>query len=274
MEAAMETGKENEGQGTEMNRWIWVIGGTGESGTLVRRLVIAGLPCVVTVTTEAARSLYPVETWVQVEVGQLDLETIGAFIERHQIGCILDASHPFAVAISQLAIEVAKQYQVPYLRFEREQSQEASSREQEIGFADFEALLATDILVGERVLLTIGYRWLALFADWQTRSTLFARILPSMTALEAALAAGFTPDRLIALRPPISLELERALWQQWQISLVITKASGTPGGEDVKRQLAAELGVKLAVIERPVLQYPRWTNDIDEAIEFCQQAMQ
>lgn len=255
-----------------MNRWIWVIGGTGESGALVRQLVTAGLACVVTVTTETARSLYPISLLVQVEVGQLDLETIGAFMERHQIDCILDASHPFAIAVSQLAIEVAQQYQVPYLRFEREQG--TGDGGAEIRFRDFAALLATDTLVGERVLLTIGYRWLALFTDWQARSTLFARILPSVTALEAALAAGFTPDRLIALRPPISLELERALWQQWQISLVVTKASGAPGGEDVKRQLAAELGVKLAVIDRPILQYPRWTNDVNEAIGFCQQAMQ
>jgi precorrin-6A/cobalt-precorrin-6A reductase len=103
---------------------------------------------------------------------------------------------------------------------------------------------------------------------------LFARILPSITALEAALMAGFTPDRLIALRPPISLELERALWQQWQLSLVVTKASGKPGGEDVKRQLAAELSVKLAVIDRPILNYPQWTNDLEQAIGFCWRAVQ
>ncbi|HEY9888120.1 MAG TPA: hypothetical protein V6D02_06945, partial [Candidatus Obscuribacterales bacterium] len=30
---------------------------------------------------------------------------------------------------------------------------------------------------------------------------------------------------------PISPELERALWQQWQLTQVITKASGHPGGE-------------------------------------------
>jgi precorrin-6A/cobalt-precorrin-6A reductase len=228
---------------------------------------------VVTVTTETARSLYPDSPLVWVEVGRLDLEALKAFIQEYQICCIVDASHPFAVVVSQLAIAAAEQYQLPYLRFEREQMAQ-ESREEGFSFASFEALLATDILVGERVLLTIGYRSLALFDTWQSRSTLFARILPSITALEAALMAGFTPDRLIALRPPISLELERALWQQWQISLVVTKASGKPGGEDVKRQLAAELSVKLAVIDRPILKYPQWTNDLEQAIGFCQQAVQ
>ena len=36
-------------------------------------------------------------------------------------------------------------------------------------------------------------------------------------------------DRIIAIRPPISRELEQALWQQWRISLVVTKASGQSG---------------------------------------------
>lgn len=133
-----------------------------------------------------------------------------------------------------------------------------------------ESFLATDALVNQRALLTIGYRSLALFQPWQQRARLFARILPSVTALEAAFVAGFTPDRLIALRPPISLDLERSLWQHWQISMIVTKASGAAGGEAVKRQLAAEFGVTLVVIDRPALAYPQQTSNVRDAIEFCQ----
>ena len=51
-----------------------------------------------------------------------------------------------------------------------------------------------------------------------------------------AIAAGFTTDKIIAIRPPINKELEQALWQQWQISLVVTKASAKAGGEDIKKR--------------------------------------
>jgi precorrin-6A/cobalt-precorrin-6A reductase len=112
-----------------------------------------------------------------------------------------------------------------------------------------------------------------LFSAWQERSILFARILPSVTALEAALAEGFTPDRLIALRPPISFDLEKALWQQWHISLVVTKASGTAGGEDVKRAVAAELGTGLIAIARPEIVYPQQTRELSTALEFCLKAI-
>jgi len=249
---------------------VWIIGGTQESAVLVQSLAAAEISCIVSVTTESARSLYPATPLVQVWVGRLQPQTLPNFLETCSIGCIVDASHPFAVEVSQIAIDASAKYQLPYLRYER---QSVDSDPSGIHFHSFDALLESDRLVGERVLLTIGYRPLALFQPWQTRSTLFARILPSQVALEAALAAGFTTDRLIALRPPVSVDLERALWQQWQISLVVTKASGSAGGEDTKHRLAAELGIPLIVIDRPPVQYPRQTQDIKAAIDFCRRCL-
>ncbi|MGI0493972.1 cobalt-precorrin-6A reductase [Alkalinema pantanalense CENA528] len=247
---------------------IWLIGGTQESATIAQQLVIQQIPCVITVTTESARNLYPIAPHLTVQVGYLTADQVADFLRHHQITAILDASHPFAVEISQLAIATAKTDSLPYLRFERCNDQ-STRNSLEQSFSSFEALLASDVLDHQRVLLTIGYRSLPLFHPWQTRSVLFARILPSEIALKTALAAGFRPDRLIALRPPISLELEKALWQQWQISCIVTKASGGPGGETVKRQLATELGIQLITLDRPAIQYPQQTENLDEAVQFC-----
>jgi precorrin-6A/cobalt-precorrin-6A reductase len=282
-----------------MSKRVWLIGGTQESTELAIALAHAQIPCIVSVTTDAAQALYsdPVLVpWVDLWIGRLMPDQIGQFLQEQHIICVLDASHPFAVEISKLAIATASVHQVPYLRYERlrvdrgaeeqgskedgemEISRDGGDRNQEktglvvgcpLYLDNFEALFASELLPGERVLLTLGYRPLAQFQPWQERCKLFARILPSMTALEVALVAGFTPDRLIAIRPPISAELERSLWQQWQISMVVTKASGIAGGEDVKRQVAAELGIKLVIINRPPVMYPQQTSDLQTAIEFC-----
>lgn len=157
-------------------------------------------------------------------VGQLEGDRLQVFITSHNIIAILDASHPYATSISHLAIKAAQKYNSPYLRYERELTKNLHDTNNKpikndkiLSLSSFEALIQGDYLAGERVLLTTGYRTLHLFQPWQARSHLYARVLPSVTSLEAALPAGFTPDRLIAIRPPISLELERALWQQWQI---------------------------------------------------------
>ncbi|MGB3493663.1 MAG: cobalt-precorrin-6A reductase [Elainellaceae cyanobacterium] len=251
---------------------LWLIGGTQESVVLAERLLNEGCSLVVTVTTEAARSLYPHHDRLTLQVGSLSAATLPAFLQSHGIRAVLDASHPFAVQISQLAIATAQAHQIPYLRFERtalEHSQPQNSSV--LTLSSVETLVSGSYLepttAGQQhVLLTLGYRMLPLFQPWQSRATLFARILPSPIALSTALDSGFTPDRLIALRPPISPELERSLWQQWRITTVVTKASGQAGGEDVKRAIAQELGVRLILLERPAVTYPAQTQDLEEAI--------
>lgn len=235
---------------------LWVIGGTGEAVALSTALAEEGLPCLVTVTTEAARCAYGDCPNLRVWVGGLESTRLEIFIQAQGIGAVLDASHPFAVEISRGAIAATQALSIPYWRYERPHLEPFDSNDLTCSVAGLDAVLTPEMLAGERVLLTLGYRWLHHFAPWQTQATLFARILPSTVALEAALAAGFTPDRLIALRPPIQAELERALWQQWQITRVITKASGAPGGEATKRVVAEQLGISLLILDRPHLDYP------------------
>ncbi len=248
---------------------IWLIGGTAESANLAVAIAKFELPCTVTVTTVAAKALYPQTPLLRVCVGRLDVARIESFLQEQQVVAILDASHPYAVEISRMAIAIAAHLNIPYLRFERSSVGDPDNR-QVILLNSFETLLAGDYLHKQRVLLTVGYKTLPLFRSWQERSTLFARILPAVTSLEVAIASGFSSERIIALRPPVSAELEKALWQQWDISLVVTKASGTAGGEDVKRAVAAELGIPLIVIARPTVEYPQQTSDLSVALDFCQ----
>lgn len=250
------------------NQCLWLIGGTQESAQLAKAIAHTHISCIISVTTESARALYPPAPNLQVWVGRFTLAQIQEFLQQQQIVAVLDASHPYAVEISQLAIAATQKLKIPYLRYERPSLDQGTRGEV---LDSFETLLSGNYLQGQRVLLTVGYRPLYLFQPWQDRATLFARILPSAIALAAADWAGFTPDRLICLRPPIFADLEKALWQQWKISLVVTKASGTPGGEDVKRTVAAQLGVPLIVINRPLVDYPQQTSDLSVALEFCQQ---
>ena len=247
------------------SRRVWLIGGTGESVELAIVLSQAAIPCLITVTTESARHLYPNVANLTVFVGRLTPVQMAEFVQQQGISAIVDASHPFAAVVSENAIAISQQFKLPYLRFERPQI-DVQNASHILAFPNFKALLESQILAGKRVLLTLGYQSLPLFQTWHQKATLFTRILPSTIALETALAAGFPPQQIIALRPPISAELELALWQQWQINCVVTKASGKAGGEDIKRQIAEKMGIPLAIITRPSLNYPQQSNRISDAI--------
>lgn len=245
---------------------LWVIGGTGEAVELASALAAEQIPCLITVTTAAAQRAYRKSTYLKVLVGGLDVAFLEEFVQVQHIGAVLDASHPFAVEISKGAIAAARALNLPYWRYERPALEKPSSTGLIHYMNDLQAVLTPEILLEQRTLLTLGYRWLHHFTPWQSQATLFARILPSPVALEAALKAGFTPDRLIALRPPITAGLERALWQQWAITQVITKASGAPGGEDTKRAVVEQLGLALFILKRPQVDYPVVCRSQEEAL--------
>ncbi|BCX12334.1 MAG: cobalt-precorrin-6A reductase [Thermosynechococcus sp.] len=234
---------------------LWLIGGTQESRWIAECILGYGIRCWVTVTTPEACQLYAPHPLLHCHVERFAPQGAREFIRQCSIQAVVDASHPFAVEISTLAMTISAELGLPYLRFERPASPCTT------GLAtDLPSLLRSNLLVGERVLLTLGVKHLAAFAPLHSQATLFARILPTVTALEAALAAGFDRQRLVAIFPPVSRELERALWQQWQITTVVTKASGTES-EQIKQTLAHELQVKLITLQRPPMVYPRQTSD-------------
>ncbi len=250
---------------------LWVIGGTGDSVNIVQTMAAHSFPFVVTVTTPSAANLYATNSQITVKVGKLDTVGIKQLCDQETIKGIIDASHPFAVNISQKVIDVVQSEFIPYLRYERPS---LTTNSQIIYLDSFEALIKGNYLQDKRVLLTVGCQTLALFKSWQKQAVLYARILPKSESLEIALKAGFTSERLIALRPPITLELEKALWQQWGINLVVTKASGQQGGEYIKARVAEELAIPLVVIKRPSLNYPQQTEQLSDIIDFCYQCFQ
>jgi precorrin-6A/cobalt-precorrin-6A reductase len=254
---------------------VWLIGGTGDSATIAKMLAESAIPLVITVTTLTAQALYNNDA-ATVVVGCMDGAQMARFCQHYQIKGVIDASHPYATEVSRQAIAVATELNIPYLRYERTPYQPSAIQQQNskiLELDSFEQLLTGNYLTAQRVLLTVGCKALPLFQPWQQRATLFARILPKVQSLEMAIAAGFTGDRLIAIRPPISLATEMALWQQWNISLVVTKASGQAGGEDTKRQVAATLSIPLIIISRPSMSYPQQTFDLADVLAFCKLAL-
>lgn len=253
-----------------MGPCIWLIGGTSESGAIAHYLSTQNCSYIVTVTTDSARQLYPDSA--QVRVGPLDDKTVLAFMLQWQVAGILDASHPFAAEISRLAIAQSKSSGIAYLRYERPITAQPASA-QILLSKSLPELLNSRQLRHQRVLFSLGYRSLLAVSTQLTAlrktSQLFIRVLPSLEALSGALSVGFSSKEIVALRPPVSPELEAALWQQWQISYVVAKASGRPGGEAVKHQIAKQLGITLVLIQRPDVSYPTQTDSIPLAIEFC-----
>jgi precorrin-6A/cobalt-precorrin-6A reductase len=271
---------------------ILLLSGTSEGLPLARALLAAGFTVRATVTRpEARESLFgPLLRDVLVEARGFTEEGLAAFLVQKEADLVLDATHPFAVRITRIAQGVCRRLGVPYVRYERPDWEPPAGTRLVDSFAEAAALLSSLVptsgplvelsgitrasgpLAGTgppRVLLTIGSKQLKHFASLHGRLYLAARILPSVASLEQALAAGFTPDRLLCLRPPFSREFNRAILREYRIELLVTKASGREGGVEEKVLAAGDLGVGVVVIRRPEPEGVPGVNSIGAAVQAC-----
>jgi len=117
-----------------------------------------------------------------------------------------------------------------------------------------------------RILLTIGSKNLDIFVqtieNWQDR--LFARILPDTVFIERARNIGFLPANIIAMQGPFSEELNYVILKDFDIDVLVSKASGKMGGLETKIKAAFKLGIPVILIDRPDINYEFFINDYEE----------
>ncbi len=243
---------------------FWLVGGTSESVTLAQQLTEKGYTWIATVATTQAIKLYQ-RLSGQVLAGRLNSNTVHEFMEYYAIQGVIDASHPFASEISNLAIQAAQTRQIPYYRFERDRVDFNSEASNLTLLPTLLDVLSEQYLKDQRVLLTVGVKALPLFQPWRSVSNLWARVLPSSAVL--AQEHGFSQEQLILSRGPMSLDTEVKLWQNLQITSVVTKASGIAGGLTVKLKAAQQLGTHLIVIDRPSIHYPFKANNLQTILD-------
>lgn len=251
---------------------ILLLSGTCEGPILARALRAAGFAIRATVTREEARhNLFgSLLDEMQVEARGFTEETLAVFLKGGGADLILDATHPFAYRITRMAHDVCWRLGVPYVRYERPDWTPPSETRQVDSFIQAAELLPT---LGARALLTIGAKQLKHFAALHGRMHLVARILPSVLSLQQALAAGFTPDRLLCLRPPFSREFNGAILREHRIDVLLTKDSGREGGVEEKVLAALDLGVHMVMIRRPGPADVFALRSLEEAVLACREQL-
>ena len=246
---------------------VLLLSGTSEGPLLAGALTQAGFQVRATVTRpEARRNLFGSLKNIKVEVRGFTETTLADFLKAGYADIVLDATHPFAVRITQIAHGVCARLGVPYVRYERPDWQPPEGTLFAESFAQAAAQLPD---LGRRILLTIGAKQLKHFSGLHQQVTLFARILPSPISLAQAEAAGFTPDRLVRERPPFSQAVNQALFKDLGVQVLVTKASGSAGGVAEKVLAARELGMKVLMIRRPTVAGLFAVATFDQAVQAC-----
>ena len=182
--------------------------------------------------------------------GAMSADDIVAFCKEHEIGCIVDAAHPFAENLHKTIDEARKVLGIHVIRLQRvfpkhikgvEYCSDYDDAINKIREAKIERLLA---LTGANTIKKL-----------QQTNAIF-RILNRPESISLAEAAGLDNDRIIFYNESLeipSVEDEKKVMTEVGCDAIITKESGESGGFEVKVKAALELGLKVFVVEHPRL---------------------
>ncbi|MBR0136287.1 MAG: precorrin-6A reductase [Clostridia bacterium] len=228
---------------------ICVFAGTTEGRRLIDFLKEQDALVTACVATEYGGELIEPAERLSVRAKRLDEAEMEALFNEEAFDLVIDATHPYASAVTENLMTACLNTGTEYLRLERggEGAPEGAVTVPDIASA-VEYLSAA---VG-RILLTTGSKDLPLFSgitDFAERT--YARVLPVESSISACREAGLLPSHILAMQGPFSVGMNAAMIKSVNAAYVVTKESGKAGGFEEKVLAAKKAGAKLIVIGRP-----------------------
>ncbi|MFE4751998.1 cobalt-precorrin-6A reductase [Streptomyces mirabilis] len=226
-----------------MSPHVLVLGGTTEARRLATEL--AARPGVRVTTSLAGRVSRPGALDGDVRVGGFGgTDGLARWLREHRVDAVVDATHPFAAAITANAARAAAATGIPAVVLRRPGwTPGPDDRWHWVGSLPEAAALLPSL--GRRVFLTTGRLGLAAFAHLSELHFLVRTVEPPEPPMpqdmEVLLTRGpFTPDD------------EQALLRAHRVDVLVTKDSG---GEATAAKLTAarDLALPVVVVRRPPL---------------------
>jgi precorrin-6A/cobalt-precorrin-6A reductase len=236
---------------------VLILGGTAEARLLAERL--AGRPELTVTLSLAGRTTSPARQPVPVRVGGFGgAAGLADYLAKEGIDVLIDATHPYAAAISANAVAAARRTGVALIALRRPPwVAVASDRWREV--SGVHEAVRTLGMTPRRVFVTLGRSELAPFADAPQHHYLVRSVDPvdpPLTLPQVTYVTG---------RGPFGEAEDGALMRAHGIEVVIAKNSG--GAATYGKIAAARaLGIEVILLRRPPVPAAAAAETIDELI--------
>lgn len=228
---------------------VLIFAGTAEGHSLFDELRGHGLAVHACVATDYAKNLMGSDI-EQVVADRMTVAEMVAHIRDNGFQLVVDATHPYAVAVTENIRAACTELSVEYLRLLRQSCAAEETAENVHSFGTLAE--AVDFLAKRqgRILSTIGSKelpGLCALADYGER--VVARLLPMSKAIAKCEEMGFS--KLVCMQGPFSYEMNLAMLRQYDCKFLLTKDTGAAGGFAEKLQAAKAAGAEVVIIDRP-----------------------
>ncbi|APC84948.1 cobalt-precorrin-6A reductase [Clostridium botulinum] len=199
----------------------------------------------------------------------LNKERLLNMLKENQVNILIDASHPYALEVTKNAREVSKDLNIEYVRYERPSSAEEFKENKKVVFLeDYKDLNEALKNIKGNILNTSGSRNMDKILDLKLENRIIHRVLPSVKVLEDCFNLGVKVEDLMAIKGPISKELNKAFIKDYDAKALILKDSGPQGGTKEKILACLECDIYALVIKRKKINYEREFNNIEILVEY------
>lgn len=242
---------------------VLVLGGTTEAVALSRDLAMDIAFDVV--YSLAGRTRAPTLPGCALRRGGFGgVEGLVRYIAENKIAGIVDATHPYAVQMSDNAREAANQIDVPLFTYLRPAWEEPSDAPWIRAASARDAARIVDGRFG-RVFLSSGLGDIAAFSEQNATWFLVRSIDPPDGPV------GLAAYHYVTGRGPFDVESEVALLREWRIDALVSKNSG---GAATAAKLAAAraLDIPVIMIDRPPAPPGTYYNDVTRLVAAVRQS--
>ncbi|BAQ12980.1 cobalt-precorrin-6X reductase [Clostridium botulinum B2 128] len=199
----------------------------------------------------------------------LNKEQLLNMLKENQVNILIDASHPYALEVTKNAREVSKDLNIEYVRYERPSSAEEFKENKKVVFLeDYKDLNEALKNIKDNILNTSGSRNMDKILDLKLENRIIHRVLPSIKVLEDCFNLGVKVEDIIAIKGPISKELNKAFIKDYDAKALILKDSGPQGGTKEKILACLECDIHALVIMRKKIKYEREFDNIESLVKY------
>lgn len=244
---------------------ILLVAGASETGLLAQALLSRGHRVLASMAT-GAEIILPSAERFELRRGRLDREGFEELIRGRGVEAVVDASHPFAVALRRELAAACESARVPRTRYERPASGLSGPHVEDA--SDHEDAAERAFAAGLPVLLTTGSRNLSSYAELARRFgiPLYARVLPEEESRRACREAGLPDERIVFARGPFSVAENLEILSRWKIGVLVAKDAGEASGLAERIKAADLAGARVVLVRRPRPE-PGACSRIEELLE-------
>ena len=242
-----------------------VIAGTTEGRRVIDALNRQGYVLAATVATalgeDVLEGVYG-RASTMIFQGKRDFDGFCRLFGELSPGFVVDASHPFAVAVTETVKNACQSLGIPYVRFVRPEDAPENPCAPDGNAGDGSRLYRVDDAAQAakllsrlpgNILLTTGANTAHVYVngieDFNERG--YIRVLDTEASVAACQSAGICSDHILACRPPFTVEDNLAAIKKYNIRILVTKDSGAAGGVPQKLESIRQAGITGVILRRP-----------------------